>query len=132
MASHARPRHRRRVPRSALRVGLALSVAGTALAAAGAASAGAAAPGHGDKVTRTRQAVTGALLHSLAGGVGPVKKLKLDPLSGTPADPLNNKIGTQVADFKPLTTGLLTDPITGGGALEDLPLADKAMGLLPG
>ncbi|RSO13786.1 hypothetical protein DMH18_02290 [Streptomyces sp. WAC 06783] len=132
MASHARPRHRRRVPLSALRVGLALSVAGTALVAAGAAPAGAAAPGHSDKAARTRQAVTGALLHSLAGGLGPVKKLKLDPLSGTAADPLNNTIGTQIADFKPLTTGLVTGPLAGGGALEDLPLAGAIVGLLPG
>ncbi|MGW7553538.1 hypothetical protein ACWGJZ_20115, partial [Streptomyces rimosus] len=64
--------------------------------------------------------------------LGPVKKLKLDPLSGTAADPLNNTIGTQIADFKPLTTGLVTGPLAGGGALEDLPLAGAIVGLLPG
>ncbi|MFH8348018.1 hypothetical protein [Streptomyces sp. NPDC018045] len=133
MASHARPRHRRRrrVPRPVVRVGLALSVAGAAFAAAGAAPAGA-APGHDSDAKKTGRALTGALSHSLAGGIGPVKSLKLDPLAGTTADPLTNKIGTQVADFKPLTTGIVTDPIASGGALEDLPLAGKAVDLLPG
>ncbi|MFD7666211.1 hypothetical protein [Streptomyces sp. NPDC059788] len=115
-----------------MRVGLALSVAAAALAAAGAAPAGAAEPGHGDPNKEARQALTGALLHAVAGGVGPIKKLKLDPLAGTAADPLTNKIGTQIADFKPLTTGIVTDPIAGGAALEDLPLVGKVVGLLPG
>lgn len=133
MASHARPRHRRRVPRGLTRAGLALTVAGAALAAAGAAPAGA-ARGHDSDldVQAAGKALGGALQHSLAGGVGPVKSLKLDPLAGTTADPLTNKIGTQVADFKPLTTGIVTDPIARGGALEDLPLTGAAVGLLPG
>ncbi|MFH8406821.1 hypothetical protein ACH4FX_18785 [Streptomyces sp. NPDC018019] len=134
MASHARPRHRRRAPRGVLRAGLALTAAGAAFAAAGAAPAGAAgvAPGRASDIEKTGRALTGALSHSLAGGVGPVKSLKLDPLAGTAADPLTNKIGTQVADFKPLTTGIVTDPIARGGALEDLPLTAKAADLLPG
>ncbi|MEF3112768.1 hypothetical protein [Streptomyces chrestomyceticus] len=133
MASHARPRHRSRVPRGLTRAGLALTVAGAALAAAGAAPAGAASGRESDlDVQAAGKALGGALQHSLAGGVGPVKSLKLDPLAGTTADPLTNKIGTQVADFKPLTTGIVTDPIASGGALEDLPLTGAAVGLLPG
>ncbi|OKI09836.1 hypothetical protein A6A06_04155 [Streptomyces sp. CB02923] len=132
MASYAHLRHRRRVPRSVVRVGLALSAAGAALAAAGTAPAAATAPEHDNRAAQTAQALTDALGHALAGSIGPVKKLKLDPLAGTAADPLTNKIGTQIADFKPLTTGIVTDPIAGGAALQDLPLVGKVVGLLPG
>ncbi|MEV5599563.1 hypothetical protein [Streptomyces sp. NPDC052496] len=134
MASHARPTpRRRRVPRGLLRAGLAITAAGAALTAAGAAPAGAAAGHDSDlDIEAAGTALGGALLHSVAGGVGPVKSLQLDPLAGTAADPLTNKIGTQVADFKPLTTGLVTDPIARGGALGDMPVTENVMGLLPG
>lgn len=131
MAFHARPRHRRRVPRGLVRAGLAFTAAGAAFAVSGAAPAGAASA-HELDIKAAGKALGGALLHSMAGGVGPVKSLKLDPLAGTTADPLTNKVGTQIADFKPLTTGVVTDPIAGGGALEDMPVTEKVVGLLPG
>jgi hypothetical protein len=73
------------------------------------------------------QSVTGAL----ADGVAPVRDLKLDPLGNTAVDPLNNAIGSQVADFKPVSTAAVTDPITQGGSLGTLPLLGAATGLLP-
>lgn len=71
---------------------------------------------------------TGALGHA----VSPVTQLQLDPLAGTGVDPLANGVGTQVADFKPLSTGVATDPLTSGGALKDLPVVGQVAGLLHG
>lgn len=77
-------------------------------------------------------AVTGALGHSLDNGIAPVTHLRLDPLAGTGVDPLDNAVGTKVADFKPLSTAAVTGPVTGGGALKDLPVAGQITGLLHG
>ena len=73
------------------------------------------------------QTVAGAL----AGGFAPVGDLTLDPLSNTTADPLDNSVGSQIADFKPLSTAAVTGPVTQGGSLSTLPMAGAAMGLLP-
>lgn len=37
-------------------------------------------------------------------------------------DPLDNGLGSQVADFKPLSTTTVTDQVTRGGSLSTLPL----------
>lgn len=76
--------------------------------------------------------MTGALGSAANGGLAPVKHLKLNPLSGTGVDPLDNAVGTQVADFKPVTTAVATGPLAEGGALADLPLVGPAASLLPG
>lgn len=47
-------------------------------------------------------------------------------------DPLDNAVGTQIADFKPLSTAVVTDSITQGGGLQDLPLVGPVTKLLPG
>lgn len=73
------------------------------------------------------QSVTGAL----ASAVAPIRDLKLDPLSNTGVDPLDNGIGSQVADFQPLSTTALTAPVTRGGSLSTLPLLAQATSLLP-
>ncbi|MEU5208087.1 hypothetical protein [Streptomyces sp. NPDC020742] len=134
MPSHARPKPSR-VPRTLLRAGLLVSAAGAALAAGGTATASAApatAPAHGTDTGATASALTGALLHSVAGGVGPVKDLQLDPLARTNVDPLTNAVGTQVADFKPLTTATLTGSLSRGAAIRDVPLLGTASRILPG
>lgn len=77
-------------------------------------------------------AVTGALGHSLRNGIAPVTHLPLDPLAGTGTDPLDNAVGTQLADFKPLSTAAVTDPLTSGGALKDLPLVGPVAKALHG
>ncbi|MFJ5289907.1 hypothetical protein [Streptomyces sp. NPDC088348] len=120
MASHAAPSPRRN---SLLRIGLTLSVAGAALGMGGAAAQAAtpASPGSpaaalGHLGPSPVQVLTGAVGHATA----PVANLQLDPLAKTGVDPLDNAVGTQIADFKPVSTALLTSPLTSGGALKDL------------
>ena len=131
MASHARPKPRR-FPRSLLRAGWAVSAAGAALAAGGTASAHAAPPAPGSDAGAPASALAGALLESAGGGIAPLKNLQLDPLANTPVDPLTNAVGTQIADFKPVSTAAATEPLTSGGALKDLPVVGPATGVLPG
>ncbi|WP_275463200.1 hypothetical protein [Streptomyces noursei] len=137
MPSHARPKPSR-VPRGLLRAGLVVSAAGVALTG-GAAVAGAAAPAAGDTAPQRTsdeglvgQALTRSVTGSTGRGLGPVKDLKLDPMANTGVDPLANGLGTQVADFKPVSTTQVTDPVTKGGSLRDLPVTGTAMRLLPG
>jgi hypothetical protein len=88
-------------------------------------SAGAAVSGVTSAVPT--QYVTGAL----AAGIAPVRDLQLDPLANTAVDPLDNALGTQVADFKPVSTAILTAPVTSGGSLGTLPVVGPVTGLLP-
>ncbi|MFB8084192.1 hypothetical protein EAO73_07215 [Streptomyces sp. col6] len=129
MARHALSKSRRR---TLLRAGLTVTAVGAAFGAGGAAAQAAPLPVVqetgtdavlGEATGATGSAVTGALGQALGNGIAPVTQLRLDPLAGTGTDPLNNAVGTQVADFKPLSTALVTDPLTSGGALKDLPLA---------
>jgi hypothetical protein len=73
------------------------------------------------------QYVTGPLGY----GVAPVRDLRLDPLSNTPVDPLTNAVGSQIADFRPVSTTAATAPITNGGSLGTLPLVGPLTGVLP-
>ena len=136
MARHAAPRPPRR---ALLQAGLTVTAVGAALSAgAGAAQAAPASPLPvvGQTVDEVgavpAQALSQAVTHSAAGGLGPVKNMRIDPLAGTEADPLNNTVGTQVGDFKPVSTGAVTDPLAGGGALKDLPVAAGLADVLPG
>ncbi|MFF2405345.1 hypothetical protein [Streptomyces sp. NPDC058092] len=117
MARHALSRSRRR---ALLRAGLTVTAAGAALGAGGVAAQAAPLP-----LVPATGADTGALGHSLHNGIAPVTHLRLDPLAGTGTDPLNNTVETQIADFKPLSTATVTDPVTSGGALKDLPVAGQ-------
>ncbi|MFJ6465986.1 hypothetical protein ACIQM0_34000 [Streptomyces sp. NPDC091387] len=133
MARHALSKSRRR---ALLRAGLTVTAVGAALGAGGAVAQAAPLPvapaagsdttGLGAATHAAGGAVAGALDHSIA----PVTHLRLDPLAGTGTDPLDNAVGTQVADFKPVSTALVTDPLTSGGALKDLPLVGQVTGLL--
>ncbi len=76
--------------------------------------------------------VTSALGTSLAHSVAPVTDLQLDPLANTGVDPLDNAVGTQIADFKPVTTAIVTDPITSGASLSELPVVGAVTGLVTG
>ncbi|MFD5872439.1 hypothetical protein [Streptomyces sp. NPDC060322] len=141
MARHAlsKPRHR-----ALLRAGLTLTALGAALGTGGAAAQAAplpATPATGsDTADSTLGAVgdaaapalTSALGYGLAGAVKPVTDLQLDPLAGTGVDPLDNAVGAQIADFKPVTTALVTDPLTSGAALGDLPVVGQVTGLITG
>ncbi|MYY04070.1 MULTISPECIES: hypothetical protein [unclassified Streptomyces] len=138
MARHALSKHRRR---TLLRAGLTVTAVGAALGAGGAAAQAAPLPlvqatgtdtSLGEATEAAGGAVTGALGQSLDNGIAPVTHLRLDPLAGTGVDPLDNVVGTQIADFKPLSTGLVTDPVTSGGALKDLPVVGQVVGALHG
>ncbi|MFI1679371.1 hypothetical protein [Streptomyces sp. NPDC020607] len=128
MARHAVKKLPRSGSRALLRAGITVTVAGAALGVGGTGTAGAAEPG---PLASPLQGLSTALHHSAAGGLGPLKDLQLDPLANTSADPLNNTLGTQVADFKPVSTGFVTGPLTSGGSLADLPLVGGLTRLLP-
>ncbi|MFE6040988.1 hypothetical protein [Streptomyces sp. NPDC056452] len=138
MARHALSKPRRR---ALLRAGLTLTALGAALGAGGAAAQAAplpAAPATGADSTlgavsdAAAPALTSALGYGLAGAVAPITDLQLDPLAGTGVDPLDNAVGTQIADFKPVTTAIVTDPLTSGAALGDLPVVGQVTGLITG
>ncbi|WP_338059140.1 hypothetical protein [Streptomyces olivoreticuli] len=141
MASHARHARSSRPSssRGLVRVGLTVS-AGAAIVAGGAGAANAApmAPKAGPRaelgVTSIDAATAGAdtaLGASSEGALRSLEALKLNPLAGTGSDPFANAVGTQVADFEPVSTSSVTEPLTNGGALRDLALLDQAAGLLP-
>ncbi|MGW5774645.1 hypothetical protein [Streptomyces sp. NPDC003863] len=132
MARHAQPRTSRRS--ALLRAGLGVTAAGAAVLGAGAvAQAAAPVPLPVDSLTRTDAGAAGAgALGGVTQGVGPLTRLQLDPLANTGVDPLDNGLGTQVADFKPVGTNLVTDHVTKGGAVADLPVVGGlTRGLLP-
>ncbi|GDY76593.1 hypothetical protein SAV31267_060780 [Streptomyces avermitilis] len=105
---------------------------------AGAATASAQAAPAVD-ATHNRPASTGAIdsqagLRPLTGTVGyvtgPVEGLKPNPLAGTGVDPLDNGVGTQVADFKPLSSKALTGPLAQAPSVGSTPVLGRAAGLL--
>ncbi|MFC7931725.1 hypothetical protein [Streptomyces cinereoruber] len=132
MARHAAPRTSRRS--ALLKAGLTVTAAGAALVGAGAgAQAAAPVPLPVDSLTQTDAGAAGAgALSGVGHALGPLTRLQLDPLANTGVDPLDNGVGTQVADFKPLGTNLVTDHVTKGGAVADLPVVGPlSQGLLP-
>lgn len=58
--------------------------------------------------------------------------LKPKPLAGTGVDPLDNGIGTQLADFKPLTSWALTGPVAQAQSIGSIPVLGQVAGLLSG
>ncbi|MEU5917863.1 hypothetical protein [Streptomyces sp. NPDC047141] len=132
MARHAEPRTPRRS--ALLKAGLTVTAAGAAVFGAGAAAQAAApVPLPVDSLSRTDAGAAGAgALAGVTQGLGPLTRLQLDPLANTGVDPLDNGLGTQIADFKPVGTNLVTDHLSKGGAVADLPVVGGvARGLLP-
>jgi hypothetical protein len=122
---------------TAQRALVALATAGVALGA-GAATAAADTEPVVD-VMRTRPTSLGSIdpqagLQSLTGTVGyvtgPVAGLKPNPLAGTGVDPLDNGVGTQLADFQPLTSQALTGPVAQAQSIGSLPVVGQVAGLL--
>ncbi|CCK27867.1 putative secreted protein [Streptomyces davaonensis JCM 4913] len=121
----------------------ALAVLATAGAALGAAASTAAADAEPvlDNVVRTRPTSLGKIdpqsglkaVTSTVGYVtGPVAGLKPNPLAGTGVDPLDNGVGTQLADFQPLTSQMLTAPVAQAQSIGSIPVLGQATGLLGG
>jgi hypothetical protein len=139
MARHAASPSPRR---PLLRAGLTLTAAGAVLGLAGSSAQAAQPAAHASASdidtplpgagTAAAQGLTAAAKYGIAGAVGAVANLKLDPLAGTGSDPLDNVVGTQIADFKPVNTAPLTGPVTDGASLSDLPVIGRATRLLTG
>ncbi|WRZ90996.1 hypothetical protein OHB54_19110 [Streptomyces sp. NBC_01007] len=134
MARHAAPQNT--LARTTARIAVAVGVAAAGAAAASPAFASTAPV---VDALRTRPASLGnvdpqAGLQSLTGTVGhvtgPVEALKPNPLAGTGVDPLDNGVGTQVADFKPLSSQALTGPVTQAQSVGDIPGLGQVTGLL--
>ncbi|MGC9495291.1 hypothetical protein [Streptomyces sp. WG7] len=103
----------------------ALAVLATAGAALGAGAATASAEGGPDPRSGLR-AVTGTVGHA----AGPVADLKPNPLAVTGVDPLDNGVGTKVADFQPLTSTALTGPVAQARSVGGVPVVGQATELL--
>ncbi|MFG3220239.1 hypothetical protein [Streptomyces sp. NPDC048185] len=71
-------------------------------------------------------AVTGSVGHV----AGPVAGLKPNPLAGTGVDPLDNGVGTQVADFRPVSSTEVTRPVAQAESLGAVPGVGGATGVL--
>ncbi|MGW7405020.1 hypothetical protein ACWGI9_15020 [Streptomyces sp. NPDC054833] len=132
MARHASPHNP-----TARRALIALATAGAALGA-GAATASAAGPlvDMPSRPTSLGKVDPAAGMQSLTGtlgyALGPVAGLKPNPLAGTGADPLDNGVGTQLADFKPITSKTLTGPVAQAESLGAVPVVGQATKLLGG
>ncbi|MCX5601973.1 hypothetical protein AB0H92_44180 [Streptomyces phaeochromogenes] len=122
---------------TARRALLALTTAGIAVGV-GATSAAADTEPVVD-VVRTRPTSLGNIdpqsgVQALTGTVGyvtgPVAGLKPNPLAGTGVDPLDNGLATQVADFPPLATTMLTAPVAQAQSLGAVPVLGQVTGLL--
>ncbi|MFJ3666005.1 hypothetical protein ACIPSE_06095 [Streptomyces sp. NPDC090106] len=131
-------RHDSSFPQAGGRALIALTAAGAALGA-GAASASAAGAEPVVDVVRTSPTSLGTVdpqagLQSLTSTVGyvtgPLADLKPNPLAGTGVDPLDNGIGTKLADFPPMTTQMLTGPVAQAQSLGGVPVVGQAVGLL--
>jgi hypothetical protein len=130
-------RHAPLKKQTAQRALAALATAGAALGA-GAGTAAADAEPVLD-VMRTRpsslgnidpQAGLGALTGTVRYVTGPLEGLKPNPLAGTGVDPLDNGIGTQLADFKPLSSQALTGPLAQAPSVSSIPVVGQVAGLL--
>ncbi|MEU1010462.1 hypothetical protein ACIP4Y_15660 [Streptomyces sp. NPDC088810] len=58
---------------------------------------------------------------------GPVAALKPNPLAGTGVDPLDNGVGTQLADFKPVGSQTLTRPVAQAPSVGSMPVLGQAL-----
>ncbi|MEU0060791.1 hypothetical protein [Streptomyces sp. NPDC006334] len=132
MARHASPKNP--AGRRAL---VALATAGAALGVGAGTAAADTAPGLDLAQTRPTslgevdpQAALVALTGAVGYATGPVTDLKPNPLAGTGVDPLDNGVGTQVADFQPLTSQMVTGPVAQAESFGSMPVVGQAAGLL--
>ncbi|WP_432134669.1 hypothetical protein [Streptomyces sp. bgisy154] len=128
---------------TARRVLAALATAGAALGAGTGAAAAAEVPAldavNAGEVLHTSPTSLGRIdpqggLKGLTTGlpyaVGTLTGLKPNPLAGTGVDPLDNGVGTQLADFQPLTSKALTGPIAQARSIGSMPVVGEVAGLL--
>ncbi|MBC2864269.1 hypothetical protein [Streptomyces mexicanus] len=129
MARHASPS--RPTARRAL---IAVAAAGVAVGAGAATAAADTLPLVGGTL---RPGSTGRIdpqagLAAVAGTVGyvtgPVAGLKPNPLAGTGVDPLDNGVGTQLADFAPVESRMLTKPLAEAPSIGSVPVVGPVLG----
>ncbi|KFF99688.1 hypothetical protein IQ62_16160 [Streptomyces scabiei] len=120
---------------------LAVTTAGVALGAGAGSAAAAESAAPVVDVLRTRPTSVGQVdplagLQALNGTVGyvtgPIAGLKPNPLAGTGVDPLDNGVGTQLADFKPLRSTALTGPVAQAPSIGSIPVVGQVVGGLKG
>ncbi|MDH6124402.1 hypothetical protein [Kitasatospora sp. GP82] len=72
---------------------------------------------------------TGALGHA----VKPAKEMRLDPFARSSADVLDNSVSIEPDNgLKPISSSVLTKPLSDGGGARDLPQVGPLLGVLPG
>ncbi|WP_439946364.1 hypothetical protein [Streptomyces sp. BBFR109] len=129
-------RHASTPQSTARRVLIAVAAVGAALGAGAATAAAAPAPAaEGVRGPLTRgemdtQAAAGAVTGAVGHATGAVTGLKPNPLAGTGVDPLDNGVGTQVADFKPVSSQQLTGPVAEAPSVGAVPVVGRAAGAL--
>ncbi|MFF3563359.1 hypothetical protein ACFYXS_25250 [Streptomyces sp. NPDC002574] len=96
-----------------------------ALAVAGAAQAGAAQPDGQGSADKSAKETASAV-------VGTINYLPVNPLARTSVNPLDNAVGSQVSDFKPVSTAMLTKPVADSRSVADLPLVGGLVRTLQG
>ncbi|WP_169317323.1 hypothetical protein [Actinacidiphila oryziradicis] len=106
-------------PRTLLRAAAAAVTSAAAFAAAGTASASASETDNG------RRTAGEEILNT-------IRYLPVNPLAGTNANPLDNSIGSQIDDFKPVSTADITKPVANSRSVGDLPLLGGAVKTLGG
>ncbi|MBK3572099.1 hypothetical protein [Streptomyces sp. MBT62] len=134
MARHTSSQHP-----TAQRALVALATAGVALGAGAATASADSAPVV--DVMRTRPTSLGKIdpaagLQAMTGTVGyvtgPIAGLKPNPLAGTGVDPLDNGVATQLADFQPVASQMLTAPVAQAESISRIPVVGQALGVLGG
>jgi hypothetical protein len=134
MARHASPSQLSRP--TARRVLIAVATAGAALGGGAATASAQTLPvvGGTDRTGSLGKVDPQAGLQALTGTVGyvtgPVAGLKPNPLAGTGVDPLDNGVGTQVADFRPVTSKMLTGPVAQAPSVGSIPVVGQVVGAL--
>lgn len=89
-------------------------------------------------VTNLQEPQVGPALSGLTGAVPnavrPLRKLRLDPLAASSADPLSNAVALQPdgPGDMPVSTTAVTGSLSQGGGLDSLPVVNQLSGVLPG
>ncbi|RST09097.1 hypothetical protein E2C00_26935 [Streptomyces sp. WAC05374] len=114
-----------------LKAGLTVTALGAALGVPGGAAHAVVQPPQLPQLPKTDpQAALGATMGAVPHVTGVAKNLKVNPLAQTGVDPLNNGLGTQVSDFRPVDTTMLTGSVT---SAPNLPVAGPLLGgVIPG
>ncbi|MFI2505579.1 hypothetical protein [Streptomyces sp. NPDC018972] len=84
----------------------------------------------GAGVTTAAAADSVPVLDDAGHAVDAVAGLKPNPLAGTGVDPLDNGVGTQVADFQPVDSRSVTGPVAQAPSIGSIPVAGQATGAL--